>query len=153
MSPLEGNMPIDLQEVYQYLVNGGLISLATVEGDRPRVRPVSLIADGREFYFISFKDRGKIHQLETNEKFEFFFGIKVGEKWGSIRASGRAIIVEEEEIDQELVDMIPLFNDRSDSPDRPEYALVRLDIEEFVVQDPEDGAVHRFVVRRESDRS
>jgi len=135
-------MPIDLQQVYDYLVNGGLISLATCEDGQPRVRPVSLIADGREFYIISFSDR-------DNDRFEFFFGIKVGESWGSIRASGNAVKIEEEEIDQELVDMIPLFNDRADS-EEVEYTLIRLDIEELKVQDPEDRKVHRFVVRRES---
>ncbi len=141
-------MPIDLQQVYVYLVNGGLISLATCEGGQPRVRPVSLFADGEEFFFVSFSDRDKVRQLETNDRFEFFFGIKVGDNWGSIRASGRAVKVEEEGIDQDLVDLLPLFNDQTTS-EEAEYALIRLDVEEFKVQDPEDKKIYRFVVRRE----
>ena len=57
--------------------------------------------------------------------------------------------MEEEEIKKEIIELNPLFNDRLDSPEDSGYALVRLDIEEFRVQDPEDGKHHRFVVRRE----
>jgi len=47
------------------------------------------------------------------------------------------------------VKIIPFFNDRLDPLEDQEYALVRLDIEEFRVQDPEDGEHYRFVVKRE----
>ena len=142
-------MPMDLQQVYDLLSDGGLISLATVEDDQPRVRVVSLIADGQEYYFVTFRSRDKVAQLIKNDRFEFFYGVKVGESWGSIRASGRAVIVEAGENKNEVLKVIPFFNDRLDPLEEQEYALVRLDIEEFMVQDPEDGEHHRFVVRKE----
>ncbi len=141
-------MSIDLEQVHDFLSAGGLISLATVDDEQPRVRVVSIIPDGQEYYFISFKERDKMSQLEENDRFEFFFGIKIGERWGSIRASGKAVIVDEEERKKKIVDIVPFFNDSLESIEDPEYALVRLDVEEFRVQDPEDGKQHRFVVKR-----
>jgi len=82
-------MSMDLQQVYDLLSDGGLISLATVEDDQPRVRVVSLIADDQEYYFVTFRSRDKVAQLTKNDRFEFFYGVKVGESWGSIRASKR----------------------------------------------------------------
>ena len=67
-----------------------LLSVATVEGDRPSVRIVDAVYENGSFYTITYLLSGKMKQIAKNPRVgvcgEWFTGHGVGESLGSLTA-------------------------------------------------------------------
>lgn len=99
-----------------------IIYLATVEGDRPRVRPVTLMRKGGELFTVSVLKNAKVDQIRKNGKVEFAFCIPdMG--FNAIRVECFAEVVEDDKVKAEVYSS-------------PEHALIRLTPTKFTVLMP-----------------
>jgi len=104
---------------WDYLENCQVVFLATVDGDRPKVRPVTLMRNGKDLFTVSGLKSAKIRQIIENPNVEFAFSLQdIG--FNSIRVECTAEIVNDKKIKAEVYDS-------------QEHALIRLVPKRFVV--------------------
>ena len=96
-----------------------VVFLATVDGDRPRVRPVTLLRKGNDLFTVSGLKSSKVKQIMKNPRVEFAFSVS-NAGFNSIRVECTAEIVNDKKI-------------RAEVYDSPEHALIRLVPTKFVV--------------------
>ena len=105
-----------MEEVRDFLKECGVYYLATIEGDKPRVRPFGTaeIFEGH-LYIQTGKKKDVFKQLEQNNNVELC-GFKDG-KW--IRVSGRLIIDDRVEAKKDMLDKNPnlrgMYNENDDN--------------------------------------
>ncbi len=96
-----------------------VVFLATIEGDKPRVRPVTLMRKDNDLFTVSGFKSAKIKQIIENPAIEFAFSLPdIG--FNSIRVECTAEIVNDKKIKAEVYDS-------------QEHALIRLIPTRFVV--------------------
>ena len=77
-----------MKEVYDFLVNSGAFFLATVDGDKPRVRPIGAVNIYEDkLYFMTGKVKRMSKQLNENSNVEIC--ALIGDKW--LRVEGKLI--------------------------------------------------------------
>ncbi|MCS7267814.1 MAG: pyridoxamine 5'-phosphate oxidase family protein [Geminicoccaceae bacterium] len=98
--------------------------LATVDGDQPRVRPVSPVkTDGFTVYVANLKRYHKTAELAANPKCELVY---LSPEHDQVRITGTAEIVSEPEILDEIWRMNPLLRAYLGTPDNPELVVYRI---------------------------
>jgi uncharacterized pyridoxamine 5'-phosphate oxidase family protein len=99
---------MSLEEVMEHLKFLNRIILATVEGDQPRLRPVTLIYhEGRYYVTTGTKDK-KIKQISQNPKVEFLLLIPDEQgNTGFIRGKCVTSIVNDKKIKTSLYEKVP----------------------------------------------
>ena len=96
-----------------------MVFLATIEGNKPRVRPVTLMRKGNDVFTVSGLKSAKIKQIMETPTVEFAFSLPdIG--FNSIRVECTAEIVNDKKIKTEVYDS-------------EEHALIRLVPTRFVV--------------------
>ena len=124
-----------LQEIEGYFEKQSLISLATAEGDQPRVRIVSLIRLDNGFYVITGARGGaetaKVRQIRANPRVEFVAQVERDGKIGNIRAEGTASVVDDVALKTRLFDEIGWGKDYFGSPAEPSYVLLRIEVRSY----------------------
>src|SRR6202171_5652590 len=81
--------------------------LATVDGDQPRVRPVSPVkTEGFTVYVANLRSYHKTEEIEANPKVELCY---LDDHHDQVRVSGVAEIVTERNVLQEIWDANPLL--------------------------------------------
>ena len=99
--------------------------LASVDGDRPRVRPVSPVrTDGFTVYVASMRSSHKTGEIEQNRNVELCY---LTEGHDQVRISGIAVDETDARARQEIWDANPLLRAYLQSPDNPEFVLYRID--------------------------
>ena len=132
---------MDKQEAIKHLNSVELAYVATVDNNEPRVRIMSITPHKNQFWCCTITGRDKIDQIKKNNNFEFSF--QLSENQGSIRARGKADIVEELETKKEISEVIPWFDDYWKDHNDPKFTLFRLNVDRIVVQQP--GRIfHKF---------
>src|SRR6187549_706043 len=98
--------------------------LASMDGDQPRVRPVSPVKT-TEFtaYVASFRSSHKTGELLSNEKVELCY---MSDKHDQVRITGIAEQVVERDVIQEIWDTNPLLRSYLVTADNPEFMLYRI---------------------------
>ena len=122
--------------------------LATIDGDKPRVRPVSPVrTDGFTVYVANLRSYHKTGEIAANPNVELCY---VDDGHNQVRLAGTAAIVTERPLLQQIWDTTPLLRQylgTLDNPDKllkPEmYATVQLSVEErrAMARDAADSAV------------
>jgi general stress protein 26 len=98
--------------------------LATMDGDEPRLRPVTLSwEEGFQIYFVSLRRFHKTVELASNPKAEFCF---MNEKHDQVRISGVAEVVTDQALRKSAWDQDPLLPRYLGSLDNPEFMLWRV---------------------------
>jgi general stress protein 26 len=124
-----------LEEIENYFAKQNLVSLATVEGDQPRVRIVSLIHPDGCFYVITGARRGadtaKVRQIRENPRVEFVMQVEREGKIGNIRAEATASISEDSNLKTRLFDEVEWVKDYFVSQDDPDYVVLRIDVKSY----------------------
>jgi len=134
------------KEVWGHFKKEQIVFLATGEGDKPRVRPVTLIYFNDRFWVTTGANSAKIKQIKGNANIEFCLMFKKGESSGYIRGAGLANIIEDKETKKLLADNIPFFNEYWETPDDPNFALVELVIKEIEYLKPEGFLAERLLL-------
>lgn len=99
-------------------------TLATLDGDQPRTRPVSPVRTERfTVYVASLRSSGKTAELEANPKVELCYCTKDHDQ---VRITGRAELVTDPGVRQSIWDTNPLLRAYLKSVENPEFMLYRI---------------------------
>ena len=97
--------------------------LATVEGDQPRLRPVSPVrTDGFTIYVANLRRYGKTAQLAANPRAELCY---TDDDQHQVRITATAEIVTDPVLLKEIWDSNPLLRAYLRTPDNPELIIYR----------------------------
>ena len=98
--------------------------LATVDGDRPRLRPVSPVrTDGFTVYVANLKSYHKTAEIEANPRVELAY---LSADHDQVRISGRAEVVTDRPLLREIWDANPLLRHYLGSLENPELIVYRV---------------------------
>jgi general stress protein 26 len=98
--------------------------LATIDGDQPRLRPVSPVrTDGFVVYVANLKSYHKTGEIAANNKVELCY---LDEHHDQVRITGTAEVVTDRPLLQEIWDANPLLRQYLGSLDNPELLIYRI---------------------------
>lgn len=99
--------------------------LATIDGDQPRVRPVSpVLTDGFTVCVASLRSYHKTGEIAANPKVELCY---LDEHHNQIRITGLATVVHDAQLLQEIWETNPLLRKYLRSPGNPELIVYRIE--------------------------
>ena len=99
--------------------------LATIEGDRPRARPVSPVrSDGFTIWVASLRSYDKTAQIEANPNVELCY---LDGDHDQVRIEGVARVEERGEVIRSIWDENALLRQYLGSPENPEFVLYRIE--------------------------
>ena len=98
--------------------------LATVDGDQPRIRPVSPVrTDGFTVYIANLRHYQKTEELKANPKVELCY---LSKEHDQVRITGQAEIVADRGLLQTIWDANPLLRSYLGSVDNPDLIIYRI---------------------------
>src|SRR5207253_11185694 len=98
--------------------------LATIDGDQPRVRPVSPVrTDGFTVYVANLRAYHKTAEIEANPKVELCY---LDDHHDQVRLTGIAEVVADRALLQEIWDENPLLRQYLGSLDNPQLIVYRI---------------------------
>jgi general stress protein 26 len=98
--------------------------LASIDGDQPRVRPVSPVrTDGFTVYVANLRAYHKTAEIAANPRVELCY---LDDRHDQVRITGVAEIVAERALVQEIWDANPLMRQYLGSVDNPELIIYRI---------------------------
>lgn len=99
-------------------------NLATIDGDRPRVRPVSPVrTDGFTVYVANLRSYHKTVEIEANPHVELCY---LDEGHDQVRITGTAEVLMDRRLLQEIWDANPLMRQYLGSIDNPQLIVYRI---------------------------
>ena len=117
--------PLRVAELAMDVVNRDRFPyLATIDGDQPRLRPVSPVrTDGFTVYIANLRDYHKTVEIDANPKVELCY---LDEHHDQVRITGTAEIVTDRVLLQEIWDANPLMRQYLGSIDSPQLIVYRV---------------------------
>jgi uncharacterized pyridoxamine 5'-phosphate oxidase family protein len=117
--------PNDIPDLARAVIqNDRFPFLATVEGDQPRVRPVSPVrTEGFVVYVANLRMYSKTAQIAANNKVELCY---MDEQHNQVRITGRAEVVTDRALLQSIWDASPLMRQYLGSIDNPALIVYRI---------------------------
>jgi len=117
--------PADLPELARsVIVRARFPQLATMDGDQPRLRPVSPVrTDGFTIYIANLRSYHKTAEIAANPKVELAY---LDEHHDQVRITGVAEVVEDRPTLQEIWDGNPLLRQYLGTIDNPELIVYRV---------------------------
>lgn len=98
--------------------------LATMDGDQPRLRPVSPVrTDGFTVYVANLRRYAKTAEIAANPKVELCY---LDDHHDQVRITGVAEILADRRLLQEIWDANPLLRQYLGTPDNPELIVYRV---------------------------
>jgi general stress protein 26 len=98
--------------------------LATLDGDQPRVRPVSPVrVDGFTIYVANLRRYAKTREIAANPKVELCY---LDEDHDQVRITGVAEVLADEVLLREIWESNPLLRRYLGSPENPELVIYRI---------------------------
>ncbi len=117
--------PARLKELAMAVVKADRFpQLATIDGDQPRVRPVSPVrTDGFTVYVANLRQYHKTAEIAANPKVELCY---VDDQHDQVRITGIAEVVTDRGLLQEIWDQNPLLRQYLGHIDNPELIVYRI---------------------------
>ena len=143
---MEKNIEEIKQEVWGHFKDMQYVFLATIDGNTPRVRPVTLLHFDKKMWVTTGSGDAKIEQIKNNGNIEFCLLIKAGDYSGYIRGSGNAEIVSDVATRKRIAENTPFFKEFWKDTNDPGYALVRIHPRDIEFLKPGELKVERFSV-------
>lgn len=112
------------------------VSLATVEGDQPRLRPMTLIVKEGRFYFATGSTDEKTRQIDGNNKAEFCLLLPLGQNTGYLRGSGKMQKVENPDTKKDVADWAEFIYDYWKEASDPDFVLYELELRQMRYMEP-----------------
>src|SRR5712692_6875870 len=98
--------------------------LATIDGDQPRLRPVSPVkTDGFTVYVANLRNYHKTAEIEANPKVELCY---LDDHHDQVRLTGIAEVIGDRALLQEIWDANPLLRQYLGSLDNPQLIVYRI---------------------------
>jgi general stress protein 26 len=102
------------------------VALATFDGMRPRVRPMTLIYLDRRFWMLTSAASNKVTQIRQNPDVEFTYQFSENDEDCCMRILGKAEIIEDKETKTSIAKRIGFFHDYWSGPEDPDYTLLEI---------------------------
>ena len=102
------------------------VALATIDGIRPRVRPMTLIYLDRRFWMVTSTSSNKVIQIKQNANVEFAYQFNENSEDCCIRILGKAKIIKDKKTKTSIANRIGFFNNYWSSPEDPDYTLLEI---------------------------
>ena len=117
--------PEDLPALARAVIaNAKFPQLATVDGDQPRLRPVSPVrVDGFTIYVANLRSYGKTHEIAANPKVELCY---LDEHHDQVRITGTAEVLTDPALLREIWDSNPLLRRYLGSLENPALIIDRI---------------------------
>lgn len=122
------------------------VAFATTDGDRPRVRMMTVRCYRGGLWTFTSASSAKAKQLGLNNKFEFVAHLAGEGGVSSVRASGWAETIDDTTVRRELAASSPSFGDHWSSFEDPDFMLLKLNIETMEVERGPDTKAERYVL-------
>ena len=107
-----------------------IVELATVDGKKPRVRPVTLLKlEGKLWVATGTKD-DKMKQLKSNKNIEFCMILPKEKSTGYIRGKGTVRIVKDKKTRIRIAKKIPFYKMFWEDLNDPGYSLLEIKLKE-----------------------
>lgn len=118
--------PADLSRLAEAVISEDRFPcLATVDGDQPRLRPVSPVrTDGFTIYVANLRQYHKTQEIAANPKVELCY---LAQSHDQVRITGIAQIETDQTLLQEIWDNNPLLRNYLGRPDNPDLIVYRID--------------------------
>lgn len=121
--------PVDPSEVRslaeQVMQSDRFPYLASIDGDQPRLRPVSPVrTDGFTVYVANLRGYHKTAEIAANPKVELCY---LDKEHDQVRITGLARIVDDQRLLEEIWEANPLLRNYLGSIDNPELIVYRID--------------------------
>ncbi len=131
---------VSLTEVIDKFGTLSHVVMATVEGTRPRLRPMTMVRHGPSFYFATGSDAEKVKQLESNPQVEIILQWKEEPNNGYIRLDGKAVKETNMETIAELYHRFEYFSKLWKGPDDPALVVYRVEAGSYDYMKPGEWA-------------
>ena len=117
--------PAELKDLTQKVIESARFpQLATIDGDTPRVRPVSPVrVDGFTIYVANLRSYHKTGEIAANPNVELCY---LDEKHNQVRITGMAEILNDRPLLEEIWQSNPLLRNYLGSLDNPELVIYRI---------------------------
>jgi uncharacterized pyridoxamine 5'-phosphate oxidase family protein len=114
-----------MKKVVDLIHKSGVFYIATIDGDKPRVRPFGFIMEFEgKLYFTTNNQKDFYKQLQKNPHTEISAMPEEG-KW--IRLEGRAVFDGNLAAKKRAFETFPRFKDMYDSPENPIFEVLYLE--------------------------
>jgi len=137
---------ITKDEALKYFKDVQFACLSTMNGDQPKVRPMTLIYRDGKLWFGTGQESSVTKEIKANGKIELCKMLDVKHEIGSLRATGTAALVEDEEIANNLWKCCPFFADYWKTRDNAELQLIEIQIEEIKLTKPGEFTSHTIKI-------
>lgn len=134
------------EEVWGLFTDSQEVYFATVEGDQPRVRPVTLLNIGEKFWIATSPRSAKARQIRRNPNVEFCLPLSDERGGGYLRVAGLASVVTDPETRAAIGGKIPFLNRYWSGVDDPNFSLIRITRVEVEYLRPGDMEPYTFIV-------
>jgi len=119
------------KEIFAYFKQTQPVYLASIDNNKPRVRPVTLIWFRDEFWIATGSGDAKVKQIYANGNMEFCLPINDEKNMGYIRGSGTAERVEELEDKKKIAENIAFIKHFWQDPADPDFILLHIKLQEI----------------------
>ena len=119
---------MDIQDYIDFAKENPLCSLATLDGDQPRVRIFWFwFADENGFHFETLAMKEVFKQLQQHSKVEvcFFNNAAEPENWKSMRVTGKVEFLDDMTLKEKLFVDMPMLGNFG-KPDDPVFQIFRI---------------------------
>jgi len=116
----------EIRKAWSRLKDFQHVFLATIEGDHPRVRPVTLIYLDKRFWITTGTGSAKVEQIQSNPKVEFCLLFKEEDMDCCLRVAGLAKIINDKETKAKIARHCDFFSKHWESEDDPSYTLLEI---------------------------
>jgi pyridoxamine 5'-phosphate oxidase len=121
---------MDLQDCIAFATEHPFCSLATTDGDQPRVRTFMFwFGDEHGFYFETLAPKEVCKQLKSNPKVEvcFFNNATEPQEWKMMRVTGTIEFLDDLGLKKKLLEDLPLMkNVGTGKPEDPIFQIFRI---------------------------
>ncbi|MFW9808537.1 MAG: pyridoxamine 5'-phosphate oxidase family protein [Candidatus Thorarchaeota archaeon] len=129
---------IGLDEIWEYFEGFPLAHLSTIDGEQPRVRPLSLIAYNDNLWMATKTEWNKVNQIKQNNNVEFTLAPLSDNGTGSIRVTAEAKIIDDKYTRQELSGKIPWFKQYWSGFNDLNFTLIQFNLSKILYDHPSD---------------
>jgi general stress protein 26 len=102
------------------------VALATMDGTRPRVRPMTLIYLDHRFWMVTSTSSNKVMQIKQNVNVEFTYQFDENGEDCCIRILGKAKIIKDKQTKTSIAKRIGFFNNYWSGPEDPDFTLLEI---------------------------
>jgi general stress protein 26 len=119
------------EEILEEIGKESIIYLSTIDGNIPRVRPVTMVRSGSRYFIMTGSKDAKVQQIKNNNKIEICHPIKNEKGMGYLRVDGSLDIVKDKQIKKQVAEETGFFKDYWSSPEDPTYTLLEFNMNDF----------------------